>query len=110
MITLRLTVTPGGGLHGLEMHLSSMSKATLDFAPDAVIIDPVSSFLTDNEFSAATQMAVRLIDMLKARGITALFTSLSAADGTVVNEDGSVPAVLHQWDRHAELAGRIERT
>lgn len=31
-----------------------------------------------------------------------------APDGTVLNEDGSVPAVIHQWDRHAELVERIE--
>ena len=31
------------------------------------------------------------------------------ADGQVVNADGSVPAVLHQWDRHAALVTRIER-
>jgi hypothetical protein len=31
----------------------------------------------------------------------------SAADGTVLNADGSVPAVLHQWDRHAALVERF---
>lgn len=31
------------------------------------------------------------------------------ADGRVVNADGSIPAVLHQWDRHAALVARIER-
>ncbi len=29
-------------------------------------------------------------------------------DGTVLNADGSVPAILHQWDRHASLVERIE--
>jgi hypothetical protein len=29
------------------------------------------------------------------------------ADGELLNEDGTVPAVLHQWDRHAELAARF---
>lgn len=32
----------------------------------------------------------------------------SAPDGTVLNADGSVPAVLHQWDRHASLVEQIE--
>lgn len=32
----------------------------------------------------------------------------TAPDGTVLNADGTVPAVLHQWDRHAELVERIE--
>jgi hypothetical protein len=30
-------------------------------------------------------------------------------DGAVMNSDGSVPAVLHQWDRHAALVARIEQ-
>lgn len=33
-----------------------------------------------------------------------------AADGTVLNADGSVPAILHQWDRHAELVAWVEGT
>lgn len=33
----------------------------------------------------------------------------SNADGHVVNADGSVPSVLHQWDRHPELVAHIER-
>jgi hypothetical protein len=30
-----------------------------------------------------------------------------SADGTVINRDGSVPAVLHQYDRHVALAPRL---
>jgi hypothetical protein len=30
-----------------------------------------------------------------------------SADGTVLNRDGSVPAVLHQYDRHVALAPRL---
>ena len=32
----------------------------------------------------------------------------ASADGRIENADGSIPAVLHQWDRHAELVARIE--
>lgn len=32
----------------------------------------------------------------------------TAPDGTVLNTDGSAPAILHQWDRHAALVKRIE--
>jgi hypothetical protein len=31
----------------------------------------------------------------------------TGADGSVLNDDGSVPAVLHQWDRHGALARRF---
>jgi hypothetical protein len=31
----------------------------------------------------------------------------TAPDGSVLNDDGSVPAVLHQWDRHGALAQRF---
>jgi hypothetical protein len=30
------------------------------------------------------------------------------ADGTVQNLDGTIPAVLHQWDRHQQLVAHIE--
>jgi hypothetical protein len=30
-----------------------------------------------------------------------------ATDGTVLNRDGSVPAVLHQYDRHIDLAPNL---
>ncbi|HLX33022.1 MAG TPA: hypothetical protein VKR79_09690 [Gaiellaceae bacterium] len=32
----------------------------------------------------------------------------TSPDGTVLNADGTVPAILHQWDRHAELVERVE--
>jgi hypothetical protein len=28
-------------------------------------------------------------------------------DGTLLNADGSIPAVVHQWDRHVQIAARI---
>lgn len=31
-------------------------------------------------------------------------------DGTVLNADGTTPAVVHQWDRHAALAARVEES
>jgi hypothetical protein len=33
----------------------------------------------------------------------------TTVEGCVLNADGSVPAVLHQWDRHPELAARLEQ-
>ena len=30
-----------------------------------------------------------------------------AADGTVLNDDGSIPSILHQYDRHPELAAEL---
>ncbi len=32
----------------------------------------------------------------------------TAPDGAVLNSDGTVPAILHQWDRHTELARHVE--
>lgn len=33
----------------------------------------------------------------------------TGADGTIQNLDGSIPAVLHQWDRHEPLVARVAR-
>lgn len=43
----------------------------------------------------------RVLTLGKAKGFEI------SADGTVLNDDGSVPAVLHQWDRHAALVQRL---
>lgn len=34
--------------------------------------------------------------------------SVKVVDGKIVNEDGHVPTVIHQWDRHANLKDFVE--
>ncbi len=63
---------------GLEMHLVRMHKAIEEASPDAVVIDPISSFDSAGLLSDAGQMLVRLVDLLRSKAITAFFVSLTA--------------------------------
>jgi circadian clock protein KaiC len=63
-------------LLGLEAHLFALQKYVSEFHPAAVVVDPISDLLrvtTEGEFSA---MLTRQVDYLKAKGVTALFTTL----------------------------------
>lgn len=63
-------------LHGLEMHLLGLNKYIKEFRPQTVIIDPISSLVTAGTASEVKSMMIRLLDMLKTKGITSVFTSL----------------------------------
>jgi len=64
-------------LQGLEMHLLLLHKLIKQFKPRTVIVDPISSLVTVGSSSEVRAMLVRLMDMLKGNGISALFTSLN---------------------------------
>lgn len=61
---------------GLEGHLASMHVDVERFAPEVVVIDPITNLVTVGDLSAVKGMLTRLIDFLKLRGITAIFTNL----------------------------------
>jgi len=65
-------------LLGLEAHLFAMQKAVNEFDPAVVVMDPVSDFLRAGTEEDVSAMLSRQVDFLKARGVTALFTSLNA--------------------------------
>jgi circadian clock protein KaiC len=63
-------------LGGLEMHLALMLKAVRDFAPTAVVVDPLSALVASGMHYQTASMAVRLADYLKSSNITAFYISL----------------------------------
>jgi circadian clock protein KaiC len=84
--------------HGLEMHLSDMRKIIDEFGPKVVIIDPISNLTNVGTESDVKFMLTRLIDYLKARGITTLCTSLTESE-----EDGQaaqgISSLMDTWIR-----------
>jgi circadian clock protein KaiC len=61
------------------MHLLLLYKLIKEFSPRTVIVDPISSLITVGTESEVRAMLVRLLDMLKGKEISALFTSLTHA-------------------------------
>jgi circadian clock protein KaiC len=65
-------------LLGLEAHLFAMQKLVTEFDPAVVVKDPVSDLLRVGTGADVAALLTRQVDFLKARSITALFTSLNA--------------------------------
>ena len=82
-------------LYGVEMHLAKMNRDITEFKPTTVVIDPISAFRgAGNEVSS---ILLRVIDLLKSRGITALFTSLSSVDETMSAADHGISSLMDTW-------------
>jgi len=61
---------------GLEAHLATMYQDIQDFEPGVVVVDPVTNLITAGDLVAVKAMLTRLIDFLKMKHITAMFTNL----------------------------------
>ncbi|WP_010583327.1 circadian clock protein KaiC [Schlesneria paludicola] len=95
---------------GLEMHLAELHRQILSFQPTVVIIDPISNFVSAGTMSEAGSMLVRLIDFLKSRGISSLFTNLTHGGVTPFQTDLGVSSIIDTWLllRDVESAGERE--
>ncbi|MBD9481515.1 circadian clock protein KaiC [Pseudomonas sp. PDM14] len=82
-------------LYGLEVHLARMYREILEFEPQAVVIDPISAFRGPESEVHATLL--RLVDLLKQRSITAIFTSLSDAKSRSDGLDREVSSLMDTW-------------
>jgi circadian clock protein KaiC len=83
-------------LFGLETHLATMYRDVTDFEPAAVIIDPMSALLNAGASQDVHSMVLRLVDFLKARGITAMFTNLGVASD-VASTDMQISSLMDTW-------------
>jgi len=94
-------------LYGLEMHLARMHRDLDAFKPDAVVIDPISAFRGPITEVHATLL--RMIDLLKARGITGFCTSLSADGSLVDGTDIGLSSLMDVWIRLTDVEANGER-
>jgi len=84
-------------LFGLETHLATMHRDIEEFSPAAVVIDPLSSLLHAGDKSDAQAMILRLVDFLKARNVTAVFTSLTHGNVELAMTDMQVSSLMDAW-------------
>jgi circadian clock protein KaiC len=84
-------------LFGLETHLAAMYRDVTDFDPDAVVIDPMSALLSAGATGDVHSMILRLVDFLKGRGITALFTNLGVAAGNDATTEIQISSLMDVW-------------
>jgi circadian clock protein KaiC len=68
-------------LHGLEQHLARFLAKVLEFEPAVVVIDPITNLGAVGSTHEVMAALTRILDALKSRGITGLFTSLGDDPG-----------------------------
>ncbi len=98
-------------LHGLEQHLVHMYELVRDLKPSVVVVDPISNFTLNKDDRALKPTLMRLIDYLKQKGVTALFTSLTSdASADVAESQVGVSSLMDTWVLLSNMAGNGERT
>jgi circadian clock protein KaiC len=96
-------------LYGLEMHLATMFKEIATFQPDVVIVDPITSLLTAGTDSETKGMMTRLMDFLKGKQITSLFTSLTTGGHSLTQSEIGMSSLMDAWLLLQDLEGNGER-
>jgi circadian clock protein KaiC len=96
---------------GLEMHLTMMHKMITAFKPQIVILDPLNSFVTGGNETEVTSMLMRLLDFLKMKQITGMFTSLTAGRGVLEQSGAAISSLIDTWIvlRDIEIGGERNR-
>jgi circadian clock protein KaiC len=96
---------------GLEMHLLRIHKLIEEFDPEVVVIDPVSNLMMGSAHEV-NSMLMRLMDFLKMRKITALFTSLTEGTRKEFEQtEVGISSLIDTWIlvRDLELNGERNR-
>ena len=83
--------------HGLETHLLEMHKAVESHNPSVVVIDPITNLMAAGTESDVRAMLTRVIDYLKTRGVTALFTSLTTPAHDLEATEAMISSLMDSW-------------
>ncbi len=82
---------------GLETHLAIKQKLIAEFKPQVVILDPLNSFVVGDNQIEVKSMLMRLVDFLKKKQITGLFTNLAQSGSPVELTDVAISSVIDTW-------------
>jgi len=98
-------------LFGLETHLAAMHKQVTQFDPAAVVIDPLSSLTEAGTIDDVQPMVLRLVDLLKSRGVTSMFSTLTHDGEAKEATQLGISSLMDTWIllRAIEYAGERNR-
>lgn len=96
---------------GLETHLAAMYKAVRDFEPHAVVVDPITNFISVGTPQEVKSMLIRLVDFLKSKQTIGVFTNLSKRDARTDETDVGISSLIDTWLllRAIEINGELNR-
>jgi circadian clock protein KaiC len=98
-------------LYGLEQHLVAIHKMVESHQPGVIVFDPITNFKTTGDPVEVKAMLTRLIDFLKQKGITALFTNLTPGGASDETSEADVSSLMDSWLllRNVEMNGDRRR-
>ena len=82
--------------YSLEMHLAIMLREIARFKPALVVLDPLSAFLDSGADLEVQAMLLRVVDTLKSKGITGVFTHLTY-DQAGSKTDAGLSSLMDAW-------------
>ena len=82
---------------GLEMQLTMMHKATINFDPQVVVVDPLNGFVSSDNITDVKSMLMRLADFLKTKQISSMFTQLMSSSATRETNDIAISSMVDTW-------------
>ncbi|MDP2309078.1 MAG: circadian clock protein KaiC [Pseudomonadota bacterium] len=94
---------------GLEAHLGETQRLVELFDPRIVVLDPITTMEVIADRWEVRGMLLRLVDLLKSRGITTLATSLTAA-GILDDSGVGISSIVDTWIVLRNLERDAERT
>jgi circadian clock protein KaiC len=83
--------------HGLENHLLEMHQAVETIDPDVVVVDPITNLMAVGSHTDVRSMLTRLIDFLKTRGVTGMFTSLTNSTEIAETTEALISSLMDTW-------------
>lgn len=93
---------------GLEAHLVRLHQAVEDVKPSAMVIDPITSMTNIGDTAQVKAMLTRMMDYLKMKGVTTVFTSLTGGGSPL---EVTVSSLMDTWIvlRNVEVNGDRQR-
>lgn len=95
--------------HGLETHLALMHRDVVAFDPAIVVVDPITNLHHASLQADTRAMLARMLDFLKSRGTTALFTSLTSDADRPEHTEAGVSSLIDTWLLLRQLESNGER-
>jgi circadian clock protein KaiC len=83
--------------HGLETHLLEIHHAVEIENPDVIVMDPITNLMAVGTTADVRSMLTRVIDFVKTRGVTAMFTSLTTPSQTLEHTEALISSLMDTW-------------
>jgi circadian clock protein KaiC len=96
-------------LFGLEMHLARIHAEIEAFDPQLVVVDPMTNFIAVGTEHDVQAMLTRLVDFLKSRATTGVFTSLTGGGEALERTNVHISSVMDTWLLLRFIEGNGER-